>query len=204
MSAGRKDDHLRWTEVDRRILVQTPIFRLVSSTRSSPEGNESDYYLITSPDWVNIVALTRDKDDRECFVMVRQFRHGNKQISIEFPGGVVDPGEDPARAVTRELLEETGYRAERILHLGSINPNPAIMDNRCHTYLAETVEHVADLSPDGDEFLEVELVPVRDLSAGKRGREFDHAMMHVALRFYEKYRENTGTKRGAGRIRTGE
>lgn len=179
------DGHLLWSEVDRRVLVHTPIFELVSSTRRSPEGDESDYYLITSPDWVNVVAVTLDGAGRDCFVMVRQFRHGNKRISIEFPGGVVDPGEDPARAAVRELLEETGYRAERVSLLGSINPNPAIMNNRCHTYLAEGVECVAELSPDRDEFLEMELVPVRDLTSGSRDGEFDHAMMHVALRFYE-------------------
>ncbi len=182
-----RDDHLLWTELDREVIASTPIFKLVRSPRRSPAETDSDYFLLDSPDWVNIVALTRDERDRECFVMVRQFRHGSMRISVEFPGGVVDPGEDPAESVAREFREETGYEAAEIILIGSINPNPALMSNRCYTYLAESVERVTGLDPDSDEYLEVELVPVEDLVRGARGVEFDHAMMHVALRFYERH-----------------
>ncbi len=189
-----KDDHLLWTELGREHLVESPVFSMVRSRRRSPEGTESSYYLMDAPDWVNVVALTDDEEGRRCFIMVRQFRHGSMRVSLEFPGGVVDPGEDPEPAVLRELREETGYEAETLELLGSVNPNPAFMNNRCYTYLAESTRLVASLDLDHDEYIEVELVPLEDLLAGRRDEEFDHAMMHVALRFYERRRPDSNRR----------
>ena len=181
-----RDQHLLWAEVDRENLVRTPVFTLVRSRRRSPTGFESDYFVVDSPDWVNIVATTEDARGRRCFIMVRQFRHGSMRVSLEFPGGVVDAGEKPERAIAREFREETGYDAGSIKLIGSVNPNPALMGNRCYTYFADSVRFVGPPAPESDEYLEVELVPVNDLVSGTRDTEFDHAMMHVALRFYRE------------------
>jgi ADP-ribose pyrophosphatase len=185
MDQKRNEAHLVWTEKSRNTLVDTPVFSLVRSCRRAADGREADYYVMDAPDWANIVALTTDEAGRQAFVMVRQFRHGSMQVSLEFPGGVVDAGEDPLAAVTRELTEETGYAADNVVLLGSVNPNPALMGNRCYTYLAEDCRHPGhgqDL--DDNEIIDVELVPVDDLIQGRRNGEFDHAMMHVALEFY--------------------
>ena len=185
MNRERQEDHLIWNELDRNTLVDTPVFALVRSRRRAADGREADYYVMEAPDWANVVALTDDSYGRRCFVMVRQFRHGSMAVSLEFPGGVVDPGEDPTAAIIRELKEETGYVSEDVSYLGSVNPNPALMGNRCHTYLAERCVHPGggqDL--DENEIIDVELVPVDDIVNGTRNGEFDHAMMHVALEFY--------------------
>jgi 8-oxo-dGTP pyrophosphatase MutT (NUDIX family) len=185
MDDERQEHHLLWSELERNTLVDTPVFALVRSRRRAADGREADYYIMDAPDWANVVALTTDDRGLQCFVMVRQFRHGSMQVSLEFPGGVVDPGEDPTTAIVRELTEETGYVSDRVRYLGSVNPNPALMGNRCHTYLAEDCRHPGggqDL--DENEIIDVELVPVEELLGGSRNGEFDHAMMHVALEFY--------------------
>lgn len=187
MNDKQKDSRLIWNELDREILLETPVYTILRSSRRSPEGFDADYYLMDAPNWVNVVALTVDDQDRECFVMVRQFRHGSRKISLEFPGGVVDPGESPQAAVDRELKEETGYVAESMVLLGSVNPNPALMGNRCYTYFASTAWPRARRSPEHDEFIDLELVPVAELLEGTRSQEFDHAMMHVALGFFRSY-----------------
>lgn len=179
------DDHLVWVEQDRRVLVETPVFSLVESRRRSPEGRDSSYYLLDAPDWVNVIAVLDGQ-----FVMVRQFRHGCSEVHLEFPGGVVDPREPPERAALREFMEETGYRCGELELLGSVNPNPALMGNRCHTYLVTDIHSAGDRDMDHDEYIDVVLVPCESLmyrpSEDLRALGFDHAMMHVALRMYEE------------------
>ncbi|MEX2445681.1 MAG: NUDIX hydrolase [Alkalispirochaeta sp.] len=189
MDDDRQEYHLLWNELDRNTLVDTPVFTLVRSRRRAADGREADYYVMDAPDWANVVALTEDSWGRQCFIMVRQFRHGSMAVSLEFPGGVVDPGEDPAAAIVRELKEETGYVSEHVHYLGSVNPNPALMGNRCHTYLAEDCSHPGDGQDlDENEIIDVELVPVEEIVGGTRNGEFDHAMMHVALEYYLRHR----------------
>ena len=77
--------------------------------------------------------------------MVRQYRHGANRITLETPGGLVDPGETPAEAAAREMLEETGYQAREIISLGGINPNPAIFSNRLHAFPYRAERHVGNL-----------------------------------------------------------
>jgi 8-oxo-dGTP pyrophosphatase MutT (NUDIX family) len=191
MSNAPDDAHLRWTELTRDTSLSTPVFSVVKSRRRSYDGRESDYFVIDSPDWANIIAITTNDEDERCFIMVRQFRQGALRVSLEFPGGVVDAGENAERGIVRELMEETGYVAPRVQLLGSVNPNPALMGNRAYTYfvdftaLSESDRRAArsqDL--DENEIIDVELVPVESLIAGERDDEFDHAIMRSALSMY--------------------
>ena len=138
-----------------------PSFRIFSlridTARAPHTGKDHEFCVIDSPDWVNIIPLTSDKQ----VVMVKQFRQGIKKITLEIPGGMIEPGDSPEESAARELLEETGYKADALTHLGTVHPNPAFMTNRCHTFLAHNVqkfdggEHF-----DETEDIEVELVPL--------------------------------------------
>jgi 8-oxo-dGTP pyrophosphatase MutT (NUDIX family) len=108
------------------------------------------------------------------------------KVSLEFPGGVIDPGEDPKAASARELTEETGYIAEELTLIGEINPNPAFMSNTCYTYLARGLHKKQDQDLDENEVIDVELVPVDSIRADREG-SFFHAMMVVALHFYREW-----------------
>lgn len=187
MEKERDDTHLYWTEVQREPVLDAHVFTVVKSLRSAADGRTGDYYMMETPDWANVVAITENEKGESFFVMVRQFRHGSMQVSLEFPGGIVEPGEDPGEAVARELEEETGYRPRSITPIGHVNPNPALMGNRCYTFLALGCRPVADQELDPNEIIDVELVSIHELLKGDRDDEFDHAMMHVALRFYERF-----------------
>jgi len=116
--------------------------------------------------------------------MVRQYRHGSGEVTLEIPGGLVDPGDTPKEAASRELLEETGYQAQDWVKIGEVNPNPALFDNRCYTYLARNVEKVTGLSLDQTEDIEVVLIPIADIPEMIRNGKIDHAIVIAAFSLF--------------------
>jgi 8-oxo-dGTP pyrophosphatase MutT (NUDIX family) len=118
----------------------------------------SPYYVFEYPDWVNVVALTTDED----VVLVRQYRHGAGQTLLELPCGAVDKDDaSPLAAVSRELLEETGYQAEAFVSTGVLSPNPATHNNSTHCFLATACRAVGTPVQDETEQTEVVLMPLR-------------------------------------------
>ena len=154
------------------------IFSIRTDTTISPRtGSQHDFYIIETKDWVNIIPLTIDHQ----VVMVRQYRHGSKEVTLEIPGGLVDPGDTPEEAAARELLEETGYQAEDVVKIGMSNPNPAIFNNRCYTFMARNVTKVRDPKPDQTEDIEVVLIPLADIPELIQKGKIDHAIVISAF-----------------------
>ncbi|WP_419186445.1 NUDIX hydrolase [Rohdeia mirabilis] len=140
-------------------------------------GERFERLVLETPDWVNVVAV--DTEGR--LVFVRQFRFGTSTVTLEIPGGMVDPGEDHGTAARRELAEETGYVASRWIHLGSIDPNPAIHDNAIHHWLALDAERVGPPEPDAGEDLRVDLLDPAAVRAAVHGGAIRHSLVLCAL-----------------------
>src|SRR5690606_26769893 len=139
-----------------------------------------DVFVFSCPDWCNVLAVTPEGR----LVMVWQYRFGTDALSLEIPGGVIDPGEAPEGAARRELREETGYEAGE-LELGSgVEPNPALQGNRCYTFLARGARLVGPSAPDEDEELEVALIDEDRLPALIDEGHVTHALVVVALELY--------------------
>jgi ADP-ribose pyrophosphatase len=122
--------------------------------RSPRTGRTMKRVVLEAPDWVNILALTPTNE----ILLVRQFRFGSGHITTEIPAGLVDPGETPLQAAKRELKEETGYTSSKWSDLGSVDPNPAFLNNRCHHFLAEDIIKTGEPDLDEGEDIEVELM----------------------------------------------
>lgn len=140
-------------------------------------GERHDRVIIEADDWCNVVPLTRDGR----VILVKQFRFGSREVSLELPGGVVDQGETPEDSVRRELEEETGYRAGRVLALGTYHSNPAHFTNRVHGFVALDCEPVHDGHPDGSEDIVVEAVPRADVPVLVREGKITHPLMIATL-----------------------
>jgi len=169
-----------WSVMDSEELFDCRIFSLLRRRmRREQPAAEADFYQLRSPDWVNIVALTDDDE----LVLVEQFRHGVERLTLEIAGGMVDPGETPRQAAERELREETGYVAREWRQIGRIDPNPAIQDNCCHTFLALGAEPREEPSFDSTEQCRVVLAPWRDTPRLVAEGEITHALVVVALHF---------------------
>lgn len=147
-----------WRHLDSRTLAETRVFTLNAHRRASQEtGREGEFYVLHAPDWVNVIAVTPD----DWLVLVRQYRHGVERVTLEIPGGMVDPTDaSPEAAARRELVEETGFAGGDWKLIGVVDPNPATHANRCFTYLATGVEIVCPPAPDAHEELEVAALPV--------------------------------------------
>jgi 8-oxo-dGTP pyrophosphatase MutT (NUDIX family) len=137
-----------------------------------------------SADWVNIVPVTPHGH----LLLIRQFRHGTESMVWEIPGGLMDPiDEGPKQAAYRELLEETGYEAERVTCLGVVHPNPAIQNNLCHTFLAENVRPIQTQRLDTSEDIEVSEVPWAEVLKMIGRGEITHSLVLAALFWYERH-----------------
>ena len=178
------NSELVWQPLNRKKIFSTRIFDINEIQSRSPEKDTATFYSLHATDWVIVVPVIRNEDGIESFIMVKQWRHGTEQLSIEFPGGVIDKGEEPAHAAARELLEETGYQAGELIHAASISPNPAIMENTCHFFFARNLTNTHRLDLDDDEFVNSEAIPISQVIENLGHGMYIHALMSSALFFY--------------------
>ncbi len=176
-----------WIELSSKRLLDCRVFSVSSSERQSTSGKRGTFFSVDALDWAGVIPVVEGPEGRS-FVMIRQFRHGTRHLSVEFPGGIVEPGENPASAIARELVEETGYRAEMIVPLGILSPNPAFMTNTFHAFVAEGCVLDRSQCLDEHEEIEVMLVPEREAIDLIGAEDMGHALMTATLFLYARYR----------------
>ena len=183
-------DKLIWTEIDRKKVFECKVFSVLESWCTAPASEEKPhktgaqvFSVIDAKDWCIVIPALDTPNGRQ-FVMVRQWRHGSKCLSLEFPGGVMENGEEPEEAGRRELYEETGYKPASMKKLGEFSPNPAIMSNKVYFYLAEDLTTDGKQKLDEDEFVEIEIVDEKEVINGMGKEPYIHALMGTALSLY--------------------
>ena len=182
MSTNHDSAPARWEKLAEKSIAQTRVLELTSARYRHPwRGTERDFVVVRAADWVNVLALTPAGE----LVVVRQFRFGIDAFSLEIPGGVMEPGEDPVEAGLRELREETGFTGAQARLLGSTHPNPAIQSNRCHFVLVEDAARTEELEWDADEEIEITTRPVAEVLALARSGGITHALVLNALFLFE-------------------
>jgi len=146
--------------------------------RSPRTGEDHDFLVIDMADWLQVVPVTGDGR----LVMVRQYRHGNRRVGLEFPGGLHEPDDaDHGTGALRECLEETGFGGGSARLLGSFNPHPSLFANSVHVFRADGVERLAETNPDPGEDLEVVLVAPDELTGLITSGEIHNAVTLAVL-----------------------
>lgn len=150
-----------WEVVSSEYISKRPWHTVRQEVLKLPHGGViKEYYVYEYPDWVNILAVTKQGK----FVFVKQYRRGIDKTLLELCAGTCDKeGEQPLDAAKRELLEETGYGGGDWSLLMTVSANPGTHNNITYCFLAEGVEFLQYPEPEQTEFLSVHLLTLEQV-----------------------------------------
>jgi ADP-ribose pyrophosphatase len=179
-----------WQKIGSQPAGDFRIFTIRSDRKTSPRtGKEHDFFIIDSVNWVNVIALTPQRE----LVMIEQYRHGSDTVELEIPGGMIDAHDaSPIAGGVRELREETGYEGEQPQIIGQVFPNPAIMSNTCFTILVQNCQLEHPVEWDQGEDLITRLVPAADIPGLVAGGKIRHSLVVVALFHFDLWQRSAG------------
>lgn len=178
----------KWQKLRTEIVGNFRIFEIKKNTSLSPRtGEKHAFYVLDTADWVNVIPITPEGK----VVLIHQFRHGTEEITLEIPGGVVDESDaNPKECARRELIEETGFDSDQIVQIGCVTSNPAILNNRCYTFLANNVRQTEKQAFDSSEDIAVELYDLKDVHEMIRTGRIHHALVVAAFYYLEQFRQH--------------
>jgi len=171
----------KWIIKNIKNLFSNKIFNLKDIECYHPVKSVShDFYIIESPDWINVVAITKDNQ----FILVKQHRLGTNEFTIETPAGIIEKDEPPEEAAQRELLEETGYKANELLLLKKLSSNPAVFNNQIFFFLARDCKKIAFQNLDKTEDIEIQLHSSDEVISMIKDGSINHSIIITALSLY--------------------
>ena len=171
------------------LVYEGKIFDLRHDTVRLPNGHDGVRDYIVHKGAACIVPVTDDG----CVLTVRQYRYPFKKVLIEIPAGKLDStAEDPLDAAKRELKEETGAEAAEFTFLGEFYPTCAYSTEILFMYMATGLSF-GSTSPDDDEFIETEKIPLETLVGEiMNGNIKDGKTQAAVLKAYFKIKETKG------------
>ena len=178
-----------WKKVDSEQVADCEVFTVHRATfQRETDGEKAEFFVITNPDWVNVVGVTKDHKA----IFIEQYRQGTESMIFEIPGGMVEDGDDPDSTVRRELVEETGYTAGRLIRVGMSYPNPAQQSNTIYHYLALDCERTEETDFDEHESIATRLVPLQQIDELVHNGTINHSLAVTALYYAQKYLKDEG------------
>jgi ADP-ribose pyrophosphatase len=153
-----------------------PYFNARKDSYVLPSGKlVNPYFVVELPLSAAAMAITEDNQ----VILAEQYRHPIGEKLLELPGGFIDENESPECAIRRELMEETGYEFESVIHLGITSANPGVLNNFTHLFLATGGRKVAGQQLDSNEEIEIvlkSLEEVKNLLLESKIKQSMHAL----------------------------
>jgi 8-oxo-dGTP pyrophosphatase MutT (NUDIX family) len=179
---------LAWTILNSTQVADCRIFTVHRNLSQRPRSTDTcDFYVLRCPNWVQVLPMTASGE----VLLIEQYRPGTDSVTLETPGGIVDPQDESSeKAGVRELLEETGYRAEKMVFLGRIHANPSIQGNHCDAYLATNIEKVQEPNFDEHEEIEPRLVPYTEIPELIKTGAISHSLVIAAFYYLQLHMQN--------------
>ena len=187
-------ENLLWKNKESAMILDCRVFSVYRNLAQAPgKLDERDFFVIKLANWANVIPITADGE----VVFIKQYRHGTSQVTLEIPGGIMDPSDkDSEETARRELLEESGYEAQELKFLGRHNPNPALQDNFCDTYLALDVQKrgLPTFDKEGYEQIELSLQPLSCVPQLIENGVISHGVIITAFYYFALYEKKKPIK----------
>lgn len=172
-----------WDPVENEIVGEYKVFSIRRHVMRSPRtGDLHEFHVVDVPASVHVIPFTTDGK----VVLVEQFRQGVQRVSLEFPAGLVEDGEDPVKAAVRELQEETGYCAETAEVVGDFDPDPAIQSNAIQVIVARGCRPGGERDQDDGEDVAVRIVEAAEIESLIDDGKIRHAACISAWHLYQR------------------
>ena len=142
--------------LNENVIFEGKIITLHVDDVELPDGSTSFREIVEHSGGVCVAALTEDMKLK----FVRQFRYPYKRVLLELPAGKLEKGENPLTAGIRELEEECGVVADKVVSLGQVYPTVAYCSEVIHLFLA-TGLHETEQHLDEGEFLDIEEIELK-------------------------------------------
>jgi ADP-ribose pyrophosphatase len=173
-------DERAWKTVREEITYSCPGFDIVSEVVRLPDGETTDFDYLSEGESVVVLPFIRSEE----VVVIEEWRQAVRRHNRGLPAGSLEPGEDPETGVHRELREETGYEADAVEHLTTVEPANGFSDAVFHYYAAYDCEATAEQNLDYNETITVDLTSLDALVAAARDGELRDGRTAFGVVYY--------------------
>ena len=168
---------MKFKLLDSETIFKGRVFTIRRDNLRTPDGRTTKFDIVEHHGSVVIVPI----DEKGNLLLIRQYRHAAVDDLLELPAGMLEPNEEPALSAARELREETGMAARKLIELGKFYLAPGYSTELMTVFLATDL-YVNPLDPDADKFLEVEKIPLAEaLSIAEAGQMPDAKTLAALL-----------------------
>lgn len=182
-SSTESDEPLRWETHESEVAYSCPGFDVVHEVVSLPDGTGTDFDYVDEPPAVVVLPFTPRGD----VVVIEEWRQAIKAVNRGLPAGSVEPGEDVETAARRELVEETGYEADRVERLTTVEPLNGLANAVHHHFVAHGCRPTGEQSLDENESIRVETTTYESLVGSVADGELRDGRSVLCLLYHERF-----------------